>query len=118
MASPLSRTESEAASSSRAWSSKLSRSARTRSNLKLKGRRVTAGSIVRGALGLTGSGRLFDGGVCPRLVLVVVQRLDPQRPLAVHEDQPAGAEVTAVHEQVGGLVGLAVEVEDRALGHA
>jgi hypothetical protein len=47
-----------------------------------------------------------------------VERLDPQRPLAVDQHEPAGAEVAPVDEQIGRLVGLDVEVHDRALRHA
>src|SRR6476469_224287 len=118
IASPLRRVESEAASSSRAWSSKLSRSARTRSNLKLKGGRVTAGSIVSVRPVSIKIRQMFDFVLGLVRRPFVVESLDAQRPLSVDEDQPAGAEMTAVHEQVCRRVRLAVEVEDRALRHA
>src|SRR4051794_31202599 len=106
MASPFRRTASEEASSSRAWSSACSRSSRTRSRRNWNGR-VTA--VLVGSLGglLTAAGRLFDvaAGVVGRVVRV--ERLDPQRPLAVHEDEAAGAEVAAVDGQVGGVGGAA-----------
>src|SRR3954463_5473863 len=95
----------DAASSSRAWSSKLSRSARTRSNLKLKGRRVTAGSIVRCRLAFNRSGRLFApvrSCLLAAELAIVVERLDTQRPFPIHQDQATAAEVAAVHVQVGG----------------
>src|SRR3954447_3736992 len=103
MASPFRRTASEEASSSRAWSSACSRSSRTRSRRNWN-RRVTA--VLVGSLGglLTGAGRLFHSRVGVR-----VERLHPQRPLAVHEDEATGAEVAPVHDQVGGLVGNGVE---------
>src|SRR4051794_41455802 len=114
MASPFRRTASEEASSSRAWSSACSRSSRTRSRRNWNGR-VTA--VLVGSLGglLTADGRLFDvaAGVGGRVVRV--ERLDPQRPLAVHEDEAAGAEVAAVDDQVGGGGGVRVEGDDRAL---
>src|SRR4051812_29614359 len=100
MASPFRRTASEEASSSRAWSSACSRSSRTRSRRNWNGR-VTA--VLVGSLGrlLTAAGRLFDLAVGVR---VGVERLHPQRPLAVHEHEAAGAEVAPVHDQVGGVV--------------
>src|SRR4051795_2707593 len=101
MASPFMRMASEEASSSRAWSSACSRSSRTRSRRNWNGR-VTAGLV--GSLGglLTAAGRLFDvaAGVGGRVVRV--ERLDPQRPLAVHEDEAAGAEVAAACHPGGG----------------
>src|SRR3954447_26781458 len=107
MASPFRRTASEEASSSRAWSSACSRSSRTRSRRNWNGR-VTA--VLVGSLDglLTAAGRLFDLAV-GAVVRVRVERLHPQRPLAVHEDEAAGAEVAPVHDQVGGVFGLGVE---------
>src|SRR5215213_6082339 len=120
MASPLMRMASDEASSSRASSSARSRSARTRSRRNWNGR-VTTGSVGgRGRL-LTGAGRLFDGLGRDRFGVVAavgVERLHAQGPLAVDEDEAPGAVVAAVHEQVGRLVGLGVEVDDRALRHA
>src|SRR3954451_1249880 len=112
MASPFRRTAIDEASSSRAWSSACSRSSRTRSRRNWNGR-VTARLL--GSLGglLTVAGRLFETGVP-----VLGERLHAEGPLAVHQHHPAGAEVAAVDEQLSGLVGLAVEVHDRALGHA
>src|SRR4051812_4816307 len=104
MASPFMRTASEEASSSRAWSSACSRSSRTRSSRNWNGR-VTAVLVGRPGRVLS---RLALGGLVARQLfefdaLLRVERLDPQRPLAVDEHEPAGAEVAAVHEQVGGL---------------
>src|SRR3954466_14525357 len=100
MASPLVQTAIDEASSSRAWSSACSRSSRTRSRRNWNGR-VTA--VLVGSLDgvLTAAGRLFGFAVRVR-----VERLHPQRPLAVHEDEAAGAEVAPVHDQVGGVLGL------------
>src|SRR5437588_1888215 len=111
IASPFMRIDREAASSSRAWPSTVSRSARTRSSRKLKGGRITPGLVGRLDGGLTVAGHLFD------VLVLVVERFDAQRPLAVDQNHPPGAEVAAVHEQLRGLVRLAVEVHDRALGH-
>src|SRR3954470_2936568 len=112
MASPFMRTAIDEARSSRAWSSACSRSSRTRSRRNWNGR-VTARLL--GSLDglLTGAGQLFE-----IRALALGQGLHTERPLAVDEHQPAGAEMAPVHEQVGRLVGLAVEVDDRALGHA
>src|SRR3954449_7036284 len=103
MASPFVCTASDDARSSRACSSARSRSARTRSRRNWNGR-LTARLV--GSLGglLTCAGRLFEFGVLVLSVAVLFERLDAQRPLAVHEHQPAGAEVAAVHEQVSRLV--------------
>src|SRR3954453_1346229 len=108
MASPFMCTASDDARSSRACSSARSRSARTRSRRNWNGR-VTArlvGSLDRV---LSGIGRVF--GVLA-LVLVLDERFAAERPLAVDQHEPAGGEEAAVHEQLRGLVGLAVEVDD------
>src|SRR3954469_6695228 len=112
MASPFMRMASEEASSSRAWSSACSRSSRTRSRRNWNGR-VTARLLDSPGGVLTGAGHLFDLGT-----EVLGERLHSERPFAVPEDELAGAEMTAVHEQVGGFVGLAIEIDDLALRHA
>src|SRR3954462_14518447 len=111
MASPFMRTSSDEASSSRAWSSACSRSSRTRSRRNWNGR-VTARLLDSLGGLLTGAGRLFDA-----FERVLAERLHAERPLAADDHEPAGAELAAVHEQLGRLVGLAVEVDDRPMGH-